>query len=308
MADMAAQRALRTMDLIPFILEHPEVSIRRLAEQFSVPEKQIESDLQLIFMCGLPGYTPYELIDLIFENGVVSIIDPQVLNKPRRFTKNELIVIALGLQILRNLSSEDSQQLEKIDLLIKKMTNLGTINSIIATPTISSNPFLGQISKAISENKTLQFEYQSIIKDKVSSRKVIPNSLYFLNGYLYLSATDLLAHSERVFRVDQLKNCEIGENASITLTSQINDDIEVVLDVESSCINFIERNSSIISSTEQTSSGFRAYLKISNLEWLRRSILSHAPGIRVIRPAFLAGDVGQLASAILSTYDSTTDF
>lgn len=308
MADMAAQRALRTMDLIPFILEHPEVSIRRLAEQFSVPEKQIESDLQLIFMCGLPGYTPYELIDLIFENGVVSIIDPQVLNKPRRFTKNELIVIALGLQILRDLSSEDSQQLEKIDVLVKKMTNLGTSNSIIATPIISSNPFLGQISRAISENKTLQFEYQSISKDKVSSRKVIPNNLYFLNGYLYLSATDLLAHSERVFRVDQLKNCEIGENASITLTSQINDDIEVVLDVESSCINFIERNSSIISSTEQTSSGFRAYLKISNLEWLRRSILSHAPGIRVIRPASLSGDVGQLASAILSTYDSTTDF
>ena len=76
MVDNAANRALRTMDLIPYILENPGVSIIKLAKQFSVTEKQIESDLQLVFMCGLPGYTPYELIDLIFEDGVVSIIDP----------------------------------------------------------------------------------------------------------------------------------------------------------------------------------------------------------------------------------------
>ena len=76
MVDTAATRALRTMDLIPYILENPGISIRELAKQFNVTEKQIESDLQLVFMCGLPGYTPYELIDLVFEDGVVSIIDP----------------------------------------------------------------------------------------------------------------------------------------------------------------------------------------------------------------------------------------
>ena len=100
MVDNAAVRALRTMDLIPYILENPGISISTLAAKFSVTEKQVENDLQLIFMCGLPGYTPYELIDIVFEDGIVSVIDPQVLDKPRRFNKSELIVIALGLQIL----------------------------------------------------------------------------------------------------------------------------------------------------------------------------------------------------------------
>jgi proteasome accessory factor C len=95
------------MDLIPYILENPGESISSLASKFSVSEDQIEKDLQLIFMCGLPGYTPYELIDIVFEDGIVSVIDPQVLDKPRRFNKTELIVIALGLQILMDLNKSE---------------------------------------------------------------------------------------------------------------------------------------------------------------------------------------------------------
>ena len=93
MADSAAVRALRTMDLIPYVLENPSCSIKTLAKRFSTSEKQIEKDLELIFMCGLPGYTPYELIDIVLEDGVVSVIDPQVLNRPRRYSKTELVVI-----------------------------------------------------------------------------------------------------------------------------------------------------------------------------------------------------------------------
>jgi len=102
MADNAAQRALRTMDLVPYILENPGISTIDLAAKFSVTQKQIEKDLQLIFLCGLPGYTPYELIDLTFEDGIVSIIEPQVLTKPRNFSSNEMVVIKLGLDFAGN--------------------------------------------------------------------------------------------------------------------------------------------------------------------------------------------------------------
>lgn len=153
MVDTAANRALRTMDLIPFILENPGVTIGKLSKQFSVTEKQIESDLQLIFMCGLPGYTPYELIDLIFEDGVVSIIDPQVLDKPRRFTKSELVVIALGLQILSELSNSDAVRLSKIKTLSEKISKLGSSNSVVFAPSSTNSSFIEVISKAITDQK-----------------------------------------------------------------------------------------------------------------------------------------------------------
>ena len=234
MVDNAANRALRTMDLIPYILENPGVSITKLAKQFSVTEKQIESDLQLVFMCGLPGYTPYELIDLIFEEGIVSIIDPQVLDKPRRFTKSELVVIALGLQLLGELSSSDSTRLSKIKLLSNKITQLGGSNSVIFAPSSSKSPFVEVISKAITNKKSLTIQYQSLVKDEVSIRTIFPHNLYFMNGNLYLSAMDLTAKADRVFKVELIKTCEVGNDVSSEIVNENNSTIEVIFVVQKS--------------------------------------------------------------------------
>ena len=302
MVDNAANRALRTMDLIPYILENPGVSIIKLAKQFSVTEKQIESDLQLVFMCGLPGYTPYELIDLIFEDGVVSIIDPQVLDKPRRFTKSELVVIALGLQLLGELSASDSARLSRIKLLSNKITQLGGSNSIIFAPSSSKSPFVEVISKAITNKKSLTMQYQSLVKDEVSIRTIFPHNLYFMNGNLYLSAMDLSAKADRVFKVELIKTCEVGNDISSEVVNENNSTIEVVLDVQKTCKNFIERNSSIITAVEEQKNCFRVHLKLSNLEWLKRSILSNSPGIKVISPSLLAQEVSALATSLLASY------
>ena len=48
MSDTAAVRALRTMDLIPYILEHPGISINQLSKIFNVAEKEIENEKFII--------------------------------------------------------------------------------------------------------------------------------------------------------------------------------------------------------------------------------------------------------------------
>ena len=302
MVDNAASRALRTMDLIPYILENPGISIGKLAKQFSVSEKQVESDLQLIFMCGLPGYTPYELIDLIFEDGVVSIIDPQVLDKPRRFTKSELVVIILGLQLLSELSASDATRLGKLQLLSNKIMKLGGSNSVVIAPSSSKSPYVEVITRAITDKKSLTIQYQSLVKDEISVRSIIPHSLFLMNGNLYLSALDLKAKSDRTFKVELIKDCEIGNEISNETVTQDSSALEVVLDVQRVYRNFIERNSSIITAVEEQKNSFRVHLKLNNLEWLKRSILSNSPGIKVISPPSLAQEVAELAASLLASY------
>lgn len=302
MVDNAASRALRTMDLIPYILENPGISIGKLAKQFSVSEKQVESDLQLIFMCGLPGYTPYELIDLIFEDGVVSIIDPQVLDKPRRFTKSELVVIVLGLQLLSELSAADATRSGKLQLLSNKIMKLGGSNSVVIAPSSSKSPYVEVITRAITDKKSLTIQYQSLVKDEISIRAIIPHSLYLMNGNLYLSALDLKAKSDRIFKVELIKNCEIGNEISSEAVGQDSSAVEVVLDVQRAYRNFIERNSSIITAVEEQKNSLRVHLKLNNLEWLKRSILSNSPGIKVISPPSLAQEVAELAASLLASY------
>ena len=304
MADNAAQRALRTMDLVPYILENPGISTIDLAAKFSVTQKQIEKDLQLIFLCGLPGYTPYELIDLTFEDGIVSIIEPQVLTKPRNFSSNEMVVIKLGLEILREINVNEPNKLDKISTLLQKVHRGTDQDSVLLAKEISSSPYYTVINTAISQRKQLSIEYQSVSKDQLSTRLIVPYNISMLNGNLYLSAYDMDRQSDRVFKLDLISKCEIGERTELDLVKSTSIDQIVELMVDVKLTNFIERNTSIIVDQRLTADGIKVTLKVNNLEWISRAVISYAPNITVISPIALSEMIEQRAKNLLNAYSS----
>ena len=304
MADNAAQRALRTMDLVPYILENPGISTIDLAAKFSVTQKQIEKDLQLIFLCGLPGYTPYELIDLTFEDGIVSIIEPQVLTKPRNFSSNEMVVIKLGLEILREINVNEPNKLDKISTLLQKVHRETDLDSVLLAKEISSSPYYSVINTAISQRKQLSIEYQSVSKDQLSTRLIVPYNISMLNGNLYLSAYDMDRQSDRVFKLDLISKCEIGERTELDLVKGTSIDQIVELMVDIKLTNFIERNTSIIVDQRLTADGIKVTLKVNNLEWISRAVISYAPNINVISPIALSEMIEQRAKNLLNAYSS----
>ena len=307
MADNAAQRALRTMDLVPYILENPGISTVDLAAKFSVTQKQVEKDLQLIFLCGLPGYTPYELIDLTFEDGIVSIIEPQVLTKPRNFSSNEMVVIKLGLEILREINVNEPYKLDKISTLLQKVHRQTDQDSVLLAKEISSSPYYSVISTAISQRKQLGIEYQSVSKDQLSTRLIVPYNISMLNGNLYLSAYDMDRQSDRVFKLDLISKCEIGERTELDFVKNTSIDQIVELIVDVNLTNFIERNTSIIVDQRLTADGIKVTLKVNNLEWISRAVISYAPNINVISPIALSEMIKQSAKNLLKAYSSHRD-
>jgi proteasome accessory factor C len=86
------EKAARLLDLVPFISTHQGIALAELAEEFNLSESELLSDLNTLWMCGLPGYTPLELIDLEFESGYVSIRNAEVLQRVRLLTKQELVI------------------------------------------------------------------------------------------------------------------------------------------------------------------------------------------------------------------------
>jgi len=304
MVETAGKRALRTMDLIPFIVENPACSIRSLAEKFSVSEDQIEKDLQLIFLCGLPGYTPYELIDIVFDNGIVTVIEPQVLDRPRKFSKSEMVVIVLGLRILSELYPADSTQILKLEKLIAKISALVPIYVSKQTGKNLNSNLLKDLNRAINQSLSLDIEYSSVSKDEISKRNILPLELFLLNGAMYLRAVDIAQSSERVFRADSIRILNIGSVVSVQNDSNEEKVSEVSLMVDRSNKLFMERNSSIIKSVEDSKKGFKVNVMVSNIEWLRRCILSNSPGITVVAPPDLAAQIKKEARAILAMYSS----
>ena len=304
MVETAGKRALRTMDLIPFIVENPACSIRSLAEKFSVSEDQIEKDLQLIFLCGLPGYTPYELIDIVLDNGIVTVIEPQVLDRPRKFSKSEMVVIVLGLRILSELYPADSIQMLKLEKLIAKISALVPTYVSKQTGNSLNSSLLKDLNRAINQNLSLDIEYSSVSKDEITKRNILPLELFLLNGAMYLRAVDIAQSSERVFRADSIRIISIGSVVSVQNDSNKEKVSEVSLMVDRSKKLFMERNSSIIKSVEDSKKGFKVNVMVSNLEWLKRCILSNSPGITVVAPSDLATQIKKEARAILNMYSS----
>ena len=301
MVDNAISRVARAMDMIPYVLENPGISIENLAAKFGVNQKQIIKDLELIFLCGLPGYTPYELIDLTFEDGLVTIIDPQLFDKPRKFTETEGVIITLGLGLLKKAIS-GSDQIQSIDDLTNKLSAKFKVSLSTSIGDFDKPAFYDEILRSISKKIALAIEYNSISEDLVSHRLIKPMRVSIKNGFYYLFATDLEIDADRIYRIDQIKS--VVENES-------KDDIQVNRDLDFADLIFelkvrdqliTERYRDIFTEVKQFENHFLVKGRISNRQWLYRWILSHCSEIEVIEPQILKDSVKSRAQSALLLY------
>ena len=76
-------------------------------------------DLSLLWMCGLPGYTPGDLIDVdveaAAETGEIIISNADAQAAPLRLTADEAASLVVGLRLLRDLPGVDSVALARVE-------------------------------------------------------------------------------------------------------------------------------------------------------------------------------------------------
>ncbi len=94
------ERLPRLLALVPYLQAHPGVSAAQAADDFEITEDQLRRDLQLLWMCGLPGHGPGDLIDLSFEGETVSVIFDAGMSRPLRLTAEEALALVIGLRTL----------------------------------------------------------------------------------------------------------------------------------------------------------------------------------------------------------------
>jgi proteasome accessory factor C len=78
----ALSRFARLLTLVPFLQTHQGIATADAAVMMGITESELVADLYLLWMCGLPGYSHLELIDLDFESGHISIQNADTLAKP----------------------------------------------------------------------------------------------------------------------------------------------------------------------------------------------------------------------------------
>ena len=190
-------RLVRLIDLVPFITSHQGIAFDDLAAKFSVSKDELKKDLELLWMCGLPDYTPLELMDFSFEDGYVSVRNAEQLSHPRTLTQDEIAALLIGLDLI------DSENDSIIKSLKEKLASKLQAN-VSYSPTDADRYFV-DLNRAIQESFIVRIKYSGKV------REVIPFEIYKEHGHNYLRGYCKQADARRTFKLTKISELEITE-------------------------------------------------------------------------------------------------
>ena len=294
------ERTSRLLDLVPYINTHQGISLVDLAEVFEVSTNQMISDLTTLWMCGLPGYTPLELMDLDFESGYVTISNAPTLARPRSITHEEGVALVLGLDVLRSgISTERTDLIEAIVSLSQRIARLVNLPSALSASSDISHEIATSIKEAIAHRSGLQISYHSLYKDEISVRVVLPLEMLESQGFLYLQAYCLTALDFRHFRIDRIQSAtsaEIEKPSTMqpVYPEKIGFAVKVVRPTRDVAERFQESN--LDAGTVFEGSSFSQH-------WIARSVLASGGAIELLSPAGIRSELAKRAKVILSLYE-----
>jgi proteasome accessory factor C len=292
-------RTARLLDLVPFLNTHQGISLKELAQRFDVSTAQMSSDLTTLWMCGLPGYTPLELMDLEFESGYVTIRNAPTLAKPRSISFDEGVALILGLDLLASSLTNEKQNLASLieDLKSKISKKIGLPVSLNAQPK-SSPQVTSALNESISKNTYLAIKYHSLYRDEVSERTIQPMEILQENENQYVRAFCFSAGAMRDFRVDRIieatqTSVRPGGNEA-TVTSQ---SIDFTISLKRPSRDVVERFDVKYSDISKN-----LRLQSFSQQWIERSVMASGDGVELASPLNIRADIASKAQLILDRY------
>ena len=292
-------RTARLLDLVPYLNTHQGIALKDLAQRFDVSTAQMSSDLTTLWMCGLPGYTPLELMDLEFESGFVTIRNAATLARPRSISFDEGVALILGLDLLiSSVPEERHDLLESIDSLKKKISEkVGVTASLVAKPKASA-VLVSKISDAISKSAFLDVKYHSLYRDEVTERTIQPLEIIHQEEEQYLRAYCFTAGAMRDFRLDRILEAQINLNKPDTDAHASNSQpIDFVISLKSPSRDVVERFD-----IDYTDSSETHRLTSFSQQWIERSVLTSGDGVELTKPENIRAAIALKAQLILDRY------
>ncbi len=200
---LAGDRLRRVLALVPWVLEHPDTTISELARRFEVSERDLERDLELLPLCGLPPYTADRLIDVwVGDDRTVSIRLAEYFERPLRLTPGEgVALLAAGRALLTVPGSDDQGALATA--LDKLETAVGARGGLAVE--VGGATYLAVLQHAVDARECVELRYYSFARDVETTRVVEPERVFHAFGAWYVAAYCRLAGAERLFRIDRVR-------------------------------------------------------------------------------------------------------
>ncbi|WP_017611937.1 helix-turn-helix transcriptional regulator [Nocardiopsis salina] len=313
----------RLLMLVPYALGR-DVRVPEVAAHFGLSEKQVVDDLRLLWMCGLPGYTPGDLIDVDLdaarESGEIIIGNADTLAQPLRLTADEAASLVVGLSLLEELDGSGVPESEALHRVARKLREAaGTAVARLADSVDvrveddGAELVRSSCSEALENGQRLHLRYLHGYFDRVDDREVDPMGLVVEGGHTFLEGYCRLRQDVRFFRLDRVLDlrvlpfaAEIPEGVtrrdlSRGVLQRSEADAVITLDLEPGA-RWVTEEYVCESVTDLPHGRVRATLRTPAPAWIARLALLVGPEGCVVSPGSLAREVRDEAARALEHY------
>jgi proteasome accessory factor C len=294
MRETAAARLSRLLALVPWLEQHPGVSISEAAEHFGVGAEELEQDLWLTICCGLPGHGPDQLIDIQFwdEDGSIHVIDAQTLDRPLRLNPGEAMSLLVGLRLLAQIPGEhDRAALASATAKLEAAADVTQGAAVVMDD--PGEAMSTDLARALQQRRAVRIVYAGASRDEVTERVVEPVEVVRYAGRAYLLAWCRDAGAQRTFRLDRLRSVEVLDEV---LPAHSRTDADAVAEITPAQgipvrMRVSARSRWLLEAfpTTQVSTGEggheEATMVVADPTWLVRIVLGQAGGVEVLEPA-----------------------
>ncbi len=201
-SDRTAKRLSRILSVLPFIIENEGATLDELVDRFDYRDtSDLIKDLHLVFVTGLPGYGPGDLIDVDIYDDEVSIDAADYFSHPLRLTPPEALgLLAAGMTLL-----ESNQAPPALATAVDKLVDVVGRDVIDAVHLDIPTPEdVERLRSAIDGARVVRIGYVGMASNERTVRDVEGWSVTFSLGNWYFTGFCRLAGDRRVFRVDRI--------------------------------------------------------------------------------------------------------
>ena len=305
----------RLLALLPYLLARPGVRLAEVAETFGVTEARLRKDLDLLWVCGLPGHGPGDLIDVEFEGDTVTVLEPAGVTRPLRLTVDEALALIVALRALAETPGLDSR--DAVDRALAKVEQAAGAAAGAAgrveVKVEGEERVLPVVRGALERGRRLHLAYLVPGRDEVTERDVDPMRLLLVEGRSYLEAWCRRVDGVRLFRLDRVERVSELDlpadpppeaeprDISEGLFRPSPDDLLVTLALGPGAAWVADYHP--CESVEDTrDGGLLVRLRTRDPAWIRRLALRLGDSGRVVAPAELAAQVRADAAQALAAY------
>ena len=115
-----ATRLRRLLAILTWLAQEGEAAIDEVAARFDLTPTALVAELEMAACCGVPPYTPDQLLEIVVTEDTVSTRVGTVLARPRRLSPREGLALAASARALLAVPGSDedgalSRALAKLD-------------------------------------------------------------------------------------------------------------------------------------------------------------------------------------------------